>query len=64
MGGRGARLWRCRDADELVPLLGDRHHIGVAGEQLGKRVGDLAVVDASESLIGQILEARHEVDAK
>jgi hypothetical protein len=32
----GARLQRSRDADELVPLFGDRNRIGIAGEQVGK----------------------------
>ena len=47
-----------------VPLLDDRHCIGIASKQAGERVGDLTVVDPPEPLIGQVLEARHEVDAE
>src|SRR4051794_37326982 len=60
MGRRGARLQRRRNTDQLVPLFGDRDRIGIAGEQAGERVGNPAVVDAPEPLIGQVPETRHE----
>jgi hypothetical protein len=64
MGGRGAGFERRCDTHELIPLFDDRNHIGIAGEQASKQIRDLTVVATPESLIRQILETRHEVDAK
>ena len=64
MGRCRAGLERGGDADELVPLLAD--HAGVAGpgEQAGDGVRHRPDTEAPQPLIGQVLEARHEVDAE
>ena len=64
MGGSGSGLERCGDADKLVPLLNEESGVDGPGEQVGDGVGDLDAVRTPQSLIGQILDARHEVDAE
>ena len=57
-------LERRRDADELIPLLDDDGDVDHVAQQRVEWPVIGAAVDPIERLIGEVLEARHEVDSE
>jgi hypothetical protein len=63
--GRGQPvLQRCREAHQLVPLLKDEFNVDAAAQQRLQRALVGISVDAAEHLVRQILQPRHESNAK